>query len=515
MRSFRLVFSLIVTIAAVVASVLIIGAQPASAAPTGGVGRLHTQGDRIYDQYGRVVLLHGVNNVDKGDHGGPMIVPGNGYTITDAMAADLAHHGINNVRLGVSFQGLMPTRGHIDTAYLDRIAAEVDMLASHGIRTLLDNHQDGLGSPWGGNGFPAWVIHARPLPGEPNPGFPMNYLMPSMSAGWTEVWNNTYGALDYLGQALGAVANRVKGHPGVMGIELLNEPWPGLGFLTCYPFGCPAFDARYQRALTELTNAVRVKDPGMTVFWEPNVTWNQLMPSNLGRSAPIPSNVVFAPHDYCTPSQLAIYLHLPKELRDACPLQHGVTWGNINSLTDRTHIPTVIGEFGDNDVAVLDNTLAPADKHFTGWQYWPAFANKYPFDSGPVADKLVRTYPWATAGLPQAMKYNSANGDFAYRYVPRPAGRSTEIYVSDIKYPNGYTVDIVGGVVTSAPNARVVTIAASGGGPVTIKINRPGSPGITLPSGSDDGSSGSASGSSQGSSTGSAVLGGVIGLLGS
>ncbi|WP_018179384.1 endoglycoceramidase I [Jongsikchunia kroppenstedtii] len=508
MRSHLLVVTLVVTIAAVVASVLLISTQPASAAPTGGVVRIHTQGDKIYDQYGRVLLLHGVNSVDKSD--GPLIVPGNGYTITAPMAATLARHGINNIRLGVSFQGLMPTRGQLDHAYLDRIAAQVEILASHGIRTLLDNHQDGLGSPWGGNGFPAWSIHARPAPGESNPGFPMNYLMPSMSAGWSEVWNNTYGVLDYLGQALGALTARVQGHPGVMGIELLNEPWPGTGFLTCYPFGCPGFDAKYQRALTTLTNAVRAKDPSMTVFWEPNVTWNQLMPSNLGRSAPIPPNVVFAPHDYCIPSQLAIYLGLPQELRTACPLQHGVTWGNVNSLTARTHIPTVIGEFGDNDASILDNTLDPADKHFTGWEYWPPAANTYPLDSGPVADKLVRTYPQATAGMPQRMQYDSGNGDFAYRYSPGPAARPTEIYVSDIKYPTGYIVNVVGGGVTSAPNARIVTIAASGGGPVTVKINRPGSAGITLPSGNDGGSVGAS-----GSSTGSAALGGVVGLFGS
>lgn len=530
MRSYRLVFTLVVTIAAVVASALVICAQPASATPVSAVGPLHAQGSQLVDQYGRTILLHGVNNVDKGDHRGPLIVPGNGYTLTDAMAGTLAHHGINSVRLGVLFSGLMPTKGHIDTDYLDRIAAQVDMLASHGIRTLLDNHQDGLGSPWGGNGFPAWAIRARPAAGEWNPGFPLNSaVMPSLNAGWDEVWNNTYDTQDYLAQSLAALANRVKGHAGVQGIELINEPWPGSAYLTCFPIGCAAFDRKYQATLTKWTNAIRAKFPSVPVYWEPNVTWNETIPTYLGFSRPIPPSVVFSPHDYCIPSQLAIYMGLPSALAGACPLQQNKAWGNIDAMTARTHIPTVVTEFGDNDASVLSNTTDAADRRFTSWQYWPPFANTYPFESGAVADAVVRTYPQATAGTPQRMKYDTANGDFAYRYAPRPAARPTEIYVSDIKYPNGYTVNVIGGIVTSAPKARIVTIHASGSAPVTVKINRPRSAGITLPDGNDDGSLGSSdssgdgslgamsssSGSESGSSSGSTALGSVAGVLGS
>ncbi|MFD4180988.1 glycoside hydrolase family 5 protein, partial [Rhodococcus sp. NPDC058514] len=281
--------------------------------------QVHTEGRSLVDGFGRTVLLHGVNNVDKD---APYLNPGDGLTITDQDADLLTQHGFNTVRLGVSFDGLMPERGRIDDAYLERIAGTVDMLAARGIHVLLDNHQDGLSNIWGGNGFPAWSIEARPFPGEPNPGFPMNYLMPTMNLGWDEVWNNTHGALDHLGTALGALAAKVNGKPGVLGIELMNEPWPGSPFLTCFPNGCPEFDRKYQAAMQKLTDHVRGANPTVPVFWEPNVTWNQLMPSNMANPPKTPAlgdqNIVFAPHDYCIPSQLAIYLNLPKEFRGLC-----------------------------------------------------------------------------------------------------------------------------------------------------------------------------------------------------
>ncbi|MGW5314899.1 endoglycoceramidase I [Nocardia thailandica] len=459
---------------------------PAGATPATPLSPLHTDGAALIDGHGRTVLLHGVNTVDKD---APYLYPDDGFTLTDADAALLARRGFDTVRLGVSFDGLMPTESVVDTAYLDRVAAIVDRLAAHGLYTLLDNHQDGLSEIWHGNGFPEWAIRARPADGEPNPGFPLYYLMPSMNAGWDEVWHNTYGVLDHLGTALGALAARVDGHPGVAGIELLNEPWPGSAFLSCYPDGCPDFDARYQRALQKLTDAVRARNAAVPVFWEPNVTWNETMPSHLGKNPPITGRgIVFSPHDYCIPSQLAIYLGLPEELRALCGPQQDKTWANIDAFTARTDIPTVVTEFGDGDPTVLHNTVTRADERFTGWHYWHVRSGQDPFH-GETGAQLVRTYPRATAGTPDRMVYDAATGDFAYRYTPRAATAPTEISVSSLAYPDGYEVRVTGGTVTSAAGAAVVTVVADGAAQVTVRIHRPGSAGAELPSGGGGGSS--------------------------
>ncbi|WP_345601854.1 cellulase family glycosylhydrolase [Tomitella cavernea] len=415
-------------------------ATAASAAPAGTsvglrTGPLHTDGTRIVDEYGRTILMHGVNNVDKGGSGGQareLVVSGDGFTITPRDAELLAGYGFNAVRLGVSFAGLMPERGRIDHAYIGRVVGMVDMLAAHGIRTLLDNHQDGLSPVWGGNGFPPWSIEARPPPGEPNPGFPLYYLMPSMNVGWDEVWNNDHEVLDRLGDALGALAGAVRGHDGAMGIELLNEPWPGTSAPTCFPVGCPGFDGRYQAALESLTAAVRARNPDIPVYWEPNVTWNQLMPSKLGTERPITdTGIVFAPHDYCVPSQTSIYLGQSTELASLCPAQQDHTWANIDAFTARTGLPTVVTEFGDGDPAVLGNTLRNADERFAGWFYWhysstrgadytepDPFAAAHAPGQPSIGRHLVRTYPQATAGTPVTMDFDIESGAFSYTYEP-------------------------------------------------------------------------------------------------
>ncbi|WP_249353209.1 cellulase family glycosylhydrolase [Rhodococcus sp. Q] len=493
-------FAPIAAVAAILGALLC--ATPATAVAEQGLqSRLQIQGGDIVDEFGRVVLLHGVNNVDKE---APYVIPGDGLTLTADDADLLAGHGFNTVRLGVSFDGLMPDRGVIDPAYIDRIATVVDMLGSRGISVLLDNHQDGIGKPWGGNGFPEWSIRARPQSWEPNPGFPLNYLMPSMNVAWDAVWDNEDGVLDHLGTALAALVDRVEGMPGVLGVELMNEPWPGSPFLTCFPNGCPEFDRKYQDAMQRLTDRIRLADPTVPVFWEPNVTWNETMPSNLGNPPHTPAitdpNIGLSVHDYCIPSQLSIYVGLPTGLVASCPAQHDKTWFNVDTLAARTGRPVLVTEFGDVDPDVLAATVARADERFIGWHYWH-YRSKFgpgggtdPFRGG-VGSQLVRTYPQATAGIPGTLQFNPDGGDFRYTYTARASAKPTEIYVSDLHYPEGVVVAVDGGLVTSAPGARIVTVEADPGAAVTVSIHSTDSDGTNLP-----GAAGSAAASSDGSS---------------
>ncbi|GEE00827.1 hypothetical protein nbrc107696_12730 [Gordonia spumicola] len=461
----RSIAAVVVTIGAVVSTALL-PAPAAIAAPDDSlVSALHTRGTSIIDSSGRVVLNHGVNNVDKS---APYMTANDGFTVTDADATKLANLGFNSVRLGVSFDALMPTKGDVDEAYIARVVGVVDMLASHGIRTLLDNHQDGLSSPWDGNGFPAWSIKSRPAQGEPNPGFPLFYLMPSMNKAWDEVWTNSNGVIDYLGTALKSLAAGLKGHAGVMGIELLNEPWPGTAALTCFPVGCPLFDLQYQNTMSKLTRYVRQGDPSVPVYWEPNVTWNQMMPSYMGLKNIRDRNIVIAPHDYCIPSQLAIYLGLPEQLRALCSAQQGLTWTHVDEVTRRTGKPVVITEFGDVDASVLSQTLDRADKRFMGWMYWHYSSGQ---SLAGVSRELVRTYPQATAGRPGKMTFNTATGAFSFTYVPNQSiSAPTVIYPSSVHYPNGYTVQVTGGHYETTSNGRL-HVFADGSAPVTVTVN--------------------------------------------
>lgn len=513
-------------IAGVCGALLLSNPATASAAPAAPpiTEPLTIDGRGLMDQHGRTLLLHGVNNVDKDP---PYMAAGDGLTITPDDARLLARHGFNTVRLGVSFDAIMPRQGEVDTAYLGRVAGVVDVLAAEGIYTLLDNHQDSLSSIWDGNGFPAWSLTSRPAPGESNPGFPLNYLMPSMNAGWDEVWDNNNGVLDYLGEALAALAKEVKGKPGVMGIEILNEPWPGSGFLACFPNGCPEFDRKYQAAHQKLTDAIRAEDPTVPVYWEPNVTWNETMPSYLAFPGVTPSltdpNIAFSVHDYCIPSELSTYLGLPEQLRVLCAPQQDKTWSNIDALQNRTNAPILVTEFGNMDDSVLANTLTRADQRLIGWQYWhysSIFGPRGGVDPflGAAGRQLVRTYPQATAGTAKSLQFNPSNGDFKYVYEPRSAARPTEVYVSDLHYPDGYVVEVENGAATSAPGDRIVTVEADGAGPVTVSIHGPDSDGSDLPGPIGSGSAGSTNmtlGSSTGMLGSIAETGSTEGALGS
>ncbi|SFD98080.1 endoglycosylceramidase [Actinopolyspora alba] len=438
---------------------------------------LRVAGRWLVDEHGRRMLLHGVNNVDKT---APYVRPGDGFTVTARDAELLAGHGFNTVRLGVSFDALMPRRGDVDEAYLDRVAGVVDTLGEQGIHVLLDNHQDGLGPDWGGNGFPDWAVETEPFPGEPNPGFPLYYLMPSMNKAWSEVWSNSDGAIDYLGDALAALAERVSDEPAVLGIELLNEPWPGAAFPSCFPAGCPAFDRRYQEVHEKLTARIRRADPDVPVFWEPNATWNQLMPTHMAEPPLTPriaaEQVVFSFHDYCIASQAAIYLGLPEQLVGVCSAQHDTTWKNADSFVERANVPALVTEFGDSDPRVLANTLDRADSRFVGWHYWH-YTSIFGPDPGDdpfrseIGDQLVRTYPQATAGTPESMRFDATTGEFEYTYRPDPTiPKPTEIYVSDRHYESGYSVTVRGGRLTSEPGARTVTVEATGTETVRVRI---------------------------------------------
>ncbi|MBF6329368.1 cellulase family glycosylhydrolase [Nocardia transvalensis] len=444
--------------------------EPAAADPA-PISRLTVQGSWFVDEQGRVVLLHGVNNVDKDP---PYVTPGDGLTITARDADLLARHGFTAVRLGVEFDGLMPERGRIDRDYIERVAQTVDVLGRAGIHVLLDHHQDSLSAVFGGNGFPAWAVDPKPFPGEPNPGWPLNNaLMLSLNLAWTNFWNNGGGVVDRLGDALAALAARLRGNPAVLGYEVMNEPWPGLAYPSCIPAGCPKFDAQYQQVHERLTRRIREGDPTAPVLWEPHVMWNQTIPTHIAEPPLTPAitdpAIGFSFHDYCVFNEAAIYLGLPRELVGLCGVQHDRTWSNYETFEARTRIPALVTEFGgDTRADTAARTLDRADQRLVGWMWWHYNSIEGPGDrpdpfTGDLGRQLVRTYPRATAGTPLSLSFDARTGEMRYRYRPENLGVPTEITTSDLHYPNGYTVDVQGGRATSAPDSRVVTIEADSG----------------------------------------------------
>ena len=81
--------------------------------------------------------------------------------------------GANVIRFLISWEGVQPAPGSIDTAYLNRAVEQIRAFTDRGIYVLVDYHQDlysshlfNKGSWYTGDGAPAWVIKAGNYPAE-------------------------------------------------------------------------------------------------------------------------------------------------------------------------------------------------------------------------------------------------------------------------------------------------------------------------------------------------------------
>jgi endoglycosylceramidase len=145
-------------------------------------------GPWLTDSDGRVVIMHGVNEVYKN---APYTPEAGGFSEADA--AYLAAHGVNMVRVGVLWAGVEPQPGVYDYNYLASIEQTVQMLAKYNIVSLLDMHQDVYSdSIHGGyDGAPAWATDTGGLP-EIDAGFPWTYVAsPAVNHAWDAFWHNS------------------------------------------------------------------------------------------------------------------------------------------------------------------------------------------------------------------------------------------------------------------------------------------------------------------------------------
>ncbi len=155
---------------------LALGIAPAPASALAPAEPLTHAGRWITDAKGRVVMLHGAAVVVGGsfDAGKPDRTAAQvGFRRADAEL--LAAQGFNVVRLGMFFRGFSPSPGTYDIGYLRSFRRTQRLLAREGIFTLLDFHQDQLGPPFSGRGFPDWFIDDGGLPNLELP-FPLGYF---------------------------------------------------------------------------------------------------------------------------------------------------------------------------------------------------------------------------------------------------------------------------------------------------------------------------------------------------
>lgn len=464
-------------------------AAGAAGSPTGlAASGLSQAGRWITDSSGRVVILHGLNQVFKVP---PYEPSANGFGDDDA--AFLADNGFDAVRVGVIWAAVEPQPGVYDDTYLDSIADTVSTLAAHGIVSLLDFHQDMYNEKFQGEGAPAWAVINDPLSQIlPNPalGFPGNYLLnPSEWHIWDLFWSNAkapdgVGLQDHYAHMWAHVAAFFDGDPAVAGYEVMNEPWPGsLGLRCALPLvGCPIFDSTLLTSFyRRVVPAIRAADPTHTIYIEPNTLFTQSDRTNVGRIA-VPK-LGFAFHDYCSTLEL-----LGNSV--GCLQLDNLTVSSGNAYAQSHTMPPLITEFGaTSDLGNLSEMVGLADKYRTGWLEWAYTGNDItssspdgqalvldpsvpPTGANVLTDKLralAEPYPQVVAGTP--VSWSFANGVFRLTYRTARAtglgsfgaGAQTQVAVPAIQYPAGYHVTVSGADVTSGANAPRLLLAARPG----------------------------------------------------
>jgi endoglycosylceramidase len=474
--------SLLALLLASVVVVVVGSAATAAASPT---PPLSHEGRWVTDADGRVVILHGVNMVNKRS---PYHATAAGFDEADARF--LARHGFNNVRLGLIYAGVEPQPGAYDRAYLRRIARTQAVLAEHRIFSLLDFHQDLYNERFSGEGWPDWAVLDDGVPAEPLTGFPASYLTsPGLNQAFNSFWANRagpdgVGLQDHYAEAWRRVAERFRGRDYVMGYDLLNEPWPGTAWPTCAsPLGCPAFESQSLGAFhRRVIGAIRGVDRRSLVWYEPVVTTNFGVAQNHPDTGDPRAGLSF--HVYCLAGAVA----LPGVDPLACPALEELAMTNAVERAAANGDTLLLSEFGATaERAVIRRMVDLADREMVSWQWWHYCGCADPTTQGPgdaqaivsdphrplrgenvLRDKLAlieRPYPQAVAGEPLRYGFDGESRRFelAYSTASADGGRTprrllTEVYVPRTHYRDGYRAEVSGARIVSDYGARILKL---------------------------------------------------------
>ncbi|HVV77546.1 MAG TPA: cellulase family glycosylhydrolase [Mycobacteriales bacterium] len=440
----------------------------------------------LTDAQGRVLLIHGINLSMKGS-----LSQSRAYRFGGDDAAFLAHNGFNAVRLTVERYDIEPTPGHFDPAYLAFVRRMVRLLSSYGILTLIDFHQDEFGPVFHDNGYPAWMTSTGGLPNVTSVGFPFQYLAnPAVNHAFDNLWNN---GKDSRGtpmwtddaQILSTAVSALHSTPGVLGYEIINEPWPGSQYASCFVLlvGCPSFDqGKLSSYYAAMDKAIRAADPDHLVFFEPLVSFNYGIPSSV-TPPPGDAKVAFAFHDYplCSAADDA---GLPVSIDTACGVESKLAISNAVSYAAAHSTGLLETEFGaTTKPAPITQAATAYDAAMVPWMFW-SYQELVGSGSGgafttppsktpdrPVLASLARPYPQLIAGTPTGYGYDATSHVFTASYSTGRAKGSgrfggdavSQFAVPRIAYPHGYEVSTVGGAVVSGNDDPLLLIAANPG----------------------------------------------------
>ncbi|CAN5617840.1 cellulase family glycosylhydrolase [soil metagenome] len=435
---------------------------------------------------GRVLIVHGMNMVNKR----PPYLPA-AFGFDDEDGEFLADNGFTAVRLGVIWKGVEPRPGEYDEDYIEGLDETVEMLATHGIHTLIDFHQDALNERFQGEGFPDWAVAEVKDPGDAQP-FDSEPYQRSLDRFWSNADGpGGVGLQDRFAAAYRRVADHFADDDSVLGYDIFNEPYGATAHSDCHVdlfdpkvpeggFDCQDFDRLIGEFQQRVIDEIREVDDRHLVFYEPNTLFNWAVPTELPKLTGGDLGMSF--HDYCPPGTTLGY---------TCDQSLEKVLDNADERSAATGDALLLTEVGNTDGVVLDTFADLADASMTSWMFWSycgcdnptvigvsAHLDDFAVDLGKPpgednlvpekVDAMVRPYPTLVAGTPVEYGFDRATKTFTFTYRPeRVDGKGrfdeeacTEVFVPRRHYPHGYRVEVVGGEVVSDAGAGTLALRA-------------------------------------------------------
>ncbi|MFA5890537.1 MAG: cellulase family glycosylhydrolase [Actinomycetota bacterium] len=476
-----------------VAALITVAVLAPIGAPSAATSGIEQAGRYFVDDQGRVRILHGTAfmNIQRSSE-----VHSAEFNADDA--AFLASNGLTLLHLDIFLSGVMPEPYTFDEAYLDGVEKIVNTAHAAGISVFLDFCQAAWANKYDGIGVPDWMAEDDGVPSTAaSENLAAKYFgNPALWRALDNFWTNAEVAgaplQDHYESAWRHVAGRFKNHPGVLGFEIMNEPFPGTQWSSCAsPAGCPAFDKAMLQPFTErMGNAIKEVAPDKFVIYEPNVTFD--FGANTWLEDPGTRPAALSYHIYC----LGLQFGTPPTGDPGCEqLGERPQFGYAADYAQKYGIPLILSEFGhftttkEEDVSpIIDRVANMADEIGSSWTYWlyalgnpegddPDYTSssivkdlrKPPTEDNLVQNRvnaIVRAYPRAVAGTPLSYAWEGEAKKFTLEYTPARAdgtgtfekGSITEVFVPERQFPTGYTVDVDGATVDSEPGAPILRL---------------------------------------------------------
>jgi endoglucanase len=339
---------LILTLAILILLAGITGSGIARREPQTSPGYLRTSGSRILDSAGKTVAFSGLNwfgfeTTDKAPHG---LWRRNWEDVLDQIKS----LGFNSIRLpfsnamltlgvrpsGIDYDLNPDLSGLTSLEVMDRIIAGA---GERGIRVILDNHRSSPGGGPESNGL--WYTDQYP------------------ETRWIADWE--------------MLAERYKGNPTVVGMDLRNEP-----HAACWGCADPATDWRL--AAERAGNAVLAINPdvlimvegvgvynGQSTWWGGNLMGAKDHPVRLN----VPDRLVYSAHEYPESIYPQPWFSDPNYPDNLAGVMDRY-WGY---LVNENLAPVLIGEFGtryntDKDQVWLRTVRNYIESKGLSWTFW-------------------------------------------------------------------------------------------------------------------------------------------------